>query len=106
MRIRKLPASFNADKNTVLDDIKSPSSQIRLCTDSLHRYTHNCAGDDKQKTSFASFFHVEPLVTRNTITGANIDVPNAHKIILYFVSTDKGYRVHTMGTIITNWKTQ
>lgn len=106
IKIKKLPATFNADKTTVLDDIKSIPSLTRLCTDSLNRYTHNCTWDGTQKTPFASFFRIEPLTTRNTVTNTDINVGNAHKIVVYFISTDKGYRVHTMSTIITNWKTQ
>lgn len=106
IQIKKLPATFNTDKTTILDDMKSSSPFTRLCIDSLNRYTHSCVGDTTQKTPFASFFRVEPLVTRNTITNADITVANAHKIILYFISTDKGYRVHTMSSVITNWKNQ
>lgn len=86
-------------------EFQKDHSAIRLCTDSLGRYVHDCTGTNT-KTSYASFFKVEPLMTTNTLTNTPITVDRAYKITVFFVSFSTGYRITNMSTIITDWKNQ
>ena len=101
IKIKKL-GGFSENKDTILSAFNASDSPIRVCIDPLGRYTHSCQNTD-QKTSFASFFEVTPLTTKDT-TGSTIAVDNAYQITPFFVSTDKGYHLYRMDTIITDWK--
>lgn len=75
-------ADITADFNST-----SPAPQTRLCIDSLGRYTHNCAGN--QKTNYASFLQIQPLITKNTSTHIAIPVERAYKVTVFFASFTK-----------------
>lgn len=105
IRIEKL-SGMNLSKEIVLQEFQKNPSAIRLCIDSLGRYVHNCVGEN-QKTNYASFLQIEPLITKNTRTANSpIPVERAYKIHVYFVSFNKGYNITSMSTIITDWKNQ
>lgn len=93
------------NQNDVVQEFQKSDSHIRLCIDSLGRYTHDCTGSNR-KTNYASFMKVESLVTKNSTTNTPIPVDRAHKITVYFMSLNSGYRLSTMSTIITDWKNQ
>ena len=86
-------------------EFQKDHSAIRLCTDSLGRYVHDCTGTNT-RTSYGSFLEVEPLVTTNTVTNTPIAVDRAYKVTVFFVSFSTGYRLTSMSTIITDWKNQ
>jgi hypothetical protein len=85
--VKKL-SGISTDKSAIITDISSSSSQIRLCRDNLGRYSHDCTGGNK-KTSYASFFQIERLTTKNTSTNTDITVDRAFKVTVFFVSLNK-----------------
>lgn len=87
IHIKKL-ASFTNDKDTLISEFQKNNSPIRLCIDSLDRYVHNCSGTNT-KTNYASFLHIEPLITRNTLANTPIMVDKSYKITVFFVSFNK-----------------
>lgn len=100
--IVKLPRPLDT-KNSITSEFNTVNSPIRLSLDAQKRYTHNGGG---YMTNYATFFKVEPLITKDTRSNNTIPVPNTHKIQVYFVSFNKGYRIYNMSTIITDWKAQ
>ncbi len=101
----KLANTFSSNKSAVLAAFQSTPSAIRLCTDSLGRYTHDCTLPNK-KTPYASFLFIEQLITKNTSTNTPISVDRAYKVTVFFASFNKWYRLINMSTIITDWKNQ
>jgi len=104
IRIKKL-INFSNEQNSILSEFQKTNTSIRLCIDSLGRYTHDC-NTSNTKTNFASFLFLEPLVTQNTNTNVSIPVEKAYKVTVFFVSFAKWYRIQSMSTIITDWKNQ
>jgi hypothetical protein len=104
IQIEKLNG-FTTDSPKIIAEFQKTPASIRLCIDSLSRYTHDCTGTNK-KTNYGSFLHIEPLVTKNSTTTTDIPVDRAYKATVYFVSFNKGYRLISMSTIITDWKNQ
>ena len=98
-------SGISIDQNNITSQFNALNSSIRLCIDGHGRYVHDCSGTNK-KTNYASFLKIEPLVTKDTSTNTPIIVDKAHKIIVYFVSYTKGYRLTSMSTIVTDWKNQ
>lgn len=84
----KLASGFSTNKSAVLAAFQATPSTIRLCTDTLGRYTHDCTGAN-QKTNYASFLYIEPLVTKNISTNTLISVDRAYKVTVFFVSFHK-----------------
>lgn len=105
LRLKKL-SNISLNKESIVQDFLLPNSSVRLCMDTHRRYTHDCSGTNT-KTNFASFFVVEPLITKNTLTNNTpILVERSHKITTFFVSFNKGYHITSMSTVITDWKNQ
>jgi hypothetical protein len=99
----KLPG-FSLDRNSTTQQFNDVNSAIRLCIDEYGRYVYDCNNTRNQKTHYASFFKVEALETKDMNTNASIVVDRAYKIVVYFISYIKGYKVMSMSTIITDWK--
>ncbi|MDD2891831.1 MAG: prepilin-type N-terminal cleavage/methylation domain-containing protein [Candidatus Gracilibacteria bacterium] len=97
--------NFSNNKEAIVSEFQKTNSSIRLCIDTLGRYTYNCTQTD-QKTNYASFLQIEPLVTKNTLTNTLISVEKSYKVTVFFASLNKGYYLTSMSTIITDWKTQ
>lgn len=87
LHIEKL-TGFSNDQNAVIGKFQEPNSPIRLCADTLGRYTHDCAGTNT-KTSYASFLQIQPLVTKNTSTNDSITVQRSYKVTVFFASFNK-----------------
>ncbi len=87
IHIEHLPG-ITLSKEAILQEFNKTNSSIRLCIDSLGRYTHSCI-DGSTITNFASFLQVEPLTTKNTLSNTPIDVDKAYKITVFFASFNK-----------------
>lgn len=102
------PVSFRSvnvsgsEKDMVVADTKKPVSVLRLCIDSLGRYTHDCSWNN-QKTPYFSYLEVQPLTTKDSSNNP-IPVGWAFKIVSHFVSIDQTYRSYLVSTIVTDWK--
>lgn len=73
--------------------------------DTLERYVHDCSNGNRN-TQYASFLRIEPLITKNTLDNSSITVDRSYKVTVFFASFNKGYRLNSMSTIITDWKNQ
>ena len=87
IHIENLP-SLTLSKEAILQEFNKSNSSIRLCIDSLGRYTHDCTSGNIH-TNFASFLQAEPLTTKNTLSNTPINVDRAYKITVFFVSFNK-----------------
>lgn len=103
VRIDRISSLNDVSKEAILQEFQKNPSAVRLCIDSLGRYVHDCSGGNRQ-TNYASFIRIEPLITQNTRTGSPVPVERAYKVRSFFVSFDKGFRLTSMSTVITDWK--
>ena len=105
LRIRRLPSTFSGTQSEVLADRSAGTLGVTLCMDADGRYTHTC-GAGVPRTSYASYFRVEPLVTRAMTgsTATDVSVADAYRLTYYVAGTDRGYHTYSMSTMLTNWK--
>lgn len=86
-RIEKI-STFPLNEASIAQEFNKNPSKIHLCTDILGRYVHDCSGGNKN-TQYASFFKIEPLVTKNTLSNTTINVDRGYKVTVFFVSFNK-----------------
>ncbi len=87
IHIEKL-SGLSLSQTVITQEFQKTNSPIRLCIDTLGRYSHNCANGN-EKTNFASFILIEPLITKNTQTNTSIPVERGYKVEVFFVSFNK-----------------
>lgn len=87
IHIEKL-SGMSLSRETIAEEFQKNAPSIRLCTDTLGRYVHDCTGM-VNKTNYASFLRIEPLVTENTVTNTAIPVAGGYKVTAFFANFNK-----------------
>ncbi len=100
IRMETLISPPTIRKTWIVDESRKglSTTTIRLCLDSIGRYTYQCGISGSTTTPYYRYIRIETSTTDPVIP------PSALRVTAYVSTTEGGVREYTMTTLITDWK--